>query len=273
MIRLLCSAALAFLAFVAVPLSADAATAIGKVVSAIGGPTASGPGGDRTLTSGAAVYEDDKIVVRNGNAQILLRDDTRLVIGPGSTMVLDRFIMKGGNKAQKVSLKALRGTFRFITGRSNKQAYEITTSSATIGIRGTGFDYWVKGQTGVAVLKGLVRLCPLKSKRDDDCQELRDTCEVGRADTSSSARFTAQNAARNIRNNLPYLINQSALRQAFRLPTGKCDRVLASLKLDSDQSGELPSAGTPEPPGPPDNPDRPDRPTDPGPGCDGQCVD
>jgi hypothetical protein len=101
-------------------------------------------GGDRDLAAGAPVYEDDKIVVVKGNAQIILNDGTKLVIGPKSTLVLDRFLMKGGNTAQKVSIMALRGTFRFITGRSAKRAYDIQTANATIGIRGTGVDFWAK---------------------------------------------------------------------------------------------------------------------------------
>ena len=152
---------------------AIAANAIGEVTAALGTPTASGPSGDRKLTAGAPVYEDDKISVGSGNAQITLGDGTRLVVGPGSTLVLDRFLMTGGNSAQKISIKALRGTFRFITGRSAKEAYTIQTANATIGIRGTGFDFWSKQQTGVAVLDGSVRLC-----EGDNCVNLREGCEV-----------------------------------------------------------------------------------------------
>ena len=98
--------------------AAHAAGQIGKVVAVAGAPSASGPGGDRKLSAGSSVFEDDKISVGGGgNAQIILNDNTRLVVGPSSTLVLDRFLMKGGNSAQKVSIKTLRGTFRFITGR------------------------------------------------------------------------------------------------------------------------------------------------------------
>ena len=165
--------AAAILSVAASQSTALAAEAIGKVAAVVGKPSASGPGGDRDLKAGAAVYEDDKIEVRSGNAQIILADGTRLVVGPGSTLVLDRFLMTGGDTAEKVSIKALRGTFRFITGRSAKSAYDIKTANATIGIRGTGFDYWVQKQTGVAVLEGNVRLC-----RDKKCVELNEGCEV-----------------------------------------------------------------------------------------------
>ena len=204
---------------------AIAADAIGEVTAALGTPTASGPGGDRKLAAGAPIYEDDKIVVRNGNAQITLGDGTRLVVGPGSTLVVDRFLMKGGNSAQKVSIKALRGTFRFITGRSAKSAYTIQTANATIGIRGTGFDFWSRQQTGVAVLDGSVRLC-----RNDNCVDLREGCEVGCASSNETSKLTGRVKGTTISRNLPYVLNQSSLRTAFRLPIQDCRSSLSRVR-------------------------------------------
>ncbi len=210
------------------PLSAaQAATAIGKVVAVLGSPSASGPGGDRKLSSGSAVFEDDKITVVNGNAQIILNDDTRLVVGPGSSLILDRFVMRGGNRAQKVSLKALRGTFRFITGRSSKSAYDIQTANATIGIRGTGFDFAYRGQTAAAVMDGVISLC---DKNRVNCVELEDDCEVGRVLGGNARELTSRNAAQNIVNNLPYIFNQGTLRSQFHLATERCRSTLNTLR-------------------------------------------
>ena len=205
--------------------SAIAADAIGVITAAIGTPTASGPGGDRKLAAGAPVYEDDKIAVRTGNAQITLDDGTRLVVGPGSTLVVDRFLMKGGNSAQKVSIKALRGTFRFITGRSAKGAYSIQTANATIGIRGTGFDFWSRAQTGVAVLDGSVRLC-----RNDNCVDLREGCEVGRASSNETSKLSGRVKGAAISRNLPFVLNQNSLRAAFRLPIQDCRSSLSRVR-------------------------------------------
>jgi hypothetical protein len=215
---------------------AEAGTQIGKVVAVIGTPSASGPGGNRTLKRGSDVFQDDKIVVRNGNAQILLNDNTRLVAGPGATIVLDQFLMKGGNSAQKVSIKALRGTFRFITGRSNKKAYSIQTANATIGIRGTGFDCHVGGSTLCAVLEGVVNL-----GSENKSVTLEDDCEVGRAGGGLANELARQNAAVNISNNLPYIISQASLQAQFRLPIVRCARTLATLRDDG-------GSGTPAPP-------------------------
>ncbi len=138
--------------------TALSAEEIGSVVAVVGSPNATGPGGARKLKAGSLVFEDDKITVSKGNAQLQLNDGTKLVVGPASTLVLDQFVMRGSSKAEIVSIKALRGSYRFISGRSAKSAYKIATTSATIGIRGTGFDFWVKKKTGVVVLNGSVNL-------------------------------------------------------------------------------------------------------------------
>jgi FecR protein len=210
---LLCAA----LGFLFSTTAANAATEIGNVIAVVGSPSASGPGGNRTLKAGTVVFEDDKITVSTGNAQIRLRDNTRLVVGPGSSLLLDRFLMKGNSRAQKISIKALRGTFRFITGRSAKSAYDIRTSNATIGIRGTGFDFWVKGQTGVAVLQGQVALC-----RGRNCVNLGSNCDVGVTGGGKTSLLAGRTASQAIANNLPFIRNQSSLRSAFRLSTNKC---------------------------------------------------
>ncbi len=226
----------------------EAASQIGKVVAVLGSPTASGPSGDRKLSGGSAVFEDDKIVVRgNGNAQIILNDNTKLVVGPGSTLVLDRFIMKGGNTAQKVTIKALRGTFRFITGRSAKKAYDIQTATATIGIRGTGFDFWSKSKTGVAVMNGSVSLCS-----GGNCVNLADSCEVGRAGGGEATELSNRQAGSQIVGNLPYIVNQSPLNSRFHLNTGRCSNVL--VRVRNGQLNDGSRSTLPEPKSPPSDP-------------------
>ena len=212
--------------------AAFALDAIGKVSATVGTPSASGPGGDRDLAAGAPVYEDDKIVVSTGNAQIILADGTKLVIGPGSTLVLDRFLMQGGNTAQKVSIKALRGTFRFITGRSAKSAYDIQTANATIGIRGTGIDFWVKEKTGVAVHIGFVSLCSAENAKS--CVALHEGCEVGRAGGDEARKLTGRGKGTSMANNLPYIVNQTSLQTSFRLPVLSCR---ASLPIEFEGGG------------------------------------
>ena len=202
-----------------------AADPIGKVVAVLGTPSASGPGGDRRLVAESAVFENDKITVGgSGNAQVILNDGTKLVVGPLSSLLLDRFVMQGSTgKAENIGIKALRGTFRFITGKSKKSAYDISTSNATIGIRGTGFDFWVKNNTGVLVMEGSVNL----NNNHSRSVLIRADCEMGRTSTSDARLLTGQLFGEAVRNNLPYVLNQKALKPAFRLPIENC-RILIS---------------------------------------------
>jgi hypothetical protein len=201
------------------PASVLAAGKIGKVVAVVGSPSASGPAGSRALKSGSDVFEDDKIVVKTGNAQIELSDGTKLVVGPSSTLLLDQFVMRGTDKADKVAIKALRGTYRFITGRSPKSAYKISTAHATIGIRGTAFDVWSRGRTGAVVLRGAVRLNGFNS----GSVNVNSGCQLGEATTSNARRIVGRPKVQSIRENLPFILDQSSLVSRFRLNVSSCN--------------------------------------------------
>jgi hypothetical protein len=201
------------------------AGAIGTVVATYGTASASGPGGNRALSAGSQVFEHDKITVTAGNAQIELLDGTKLVLGSNSALVLEKFLMKGGTTAQNVSVDALRGTFRFITGSSPKSAYNIQTANATIGIRGTGFDFWVADRTGVALVKGKVRLC--SKAKSSNCVDLEPNCSIGVAgDPNPAHKLAGGEKTSVIGLRLPYLANQTPLRNQFHLSTASCDRFL-----------------------------------------------
>lgn len=93
--------------------------------------------GRRVLLNQSPVYSGDRITTDSvGNTQIKFRDETKLVVGPNSTLVIDAFVFNADDSARKVSINALKGAFRFISGKSPKDVYKITTPTATIGIRG-----------------------------------------------------------------------------------------------------------------------------------------
>jgi hypothetical protein len=235
--NLFVSSAILVLAVSTSPL-AQAAGKIGKVVAVSGQPSANGPGGNRKLSKNSDVFEDDTIVVASGNAQITLDDGTRLVVGPSSTLLLDQFVMSGKSKADKVAIKALRGTYRFITGRSPKSAYKITTAHATIGIRGTGFDFWVRNKTGAVVLTGAVNL----GGRNGGNVVVNSGCQMGEATTGAANLLRGQAKTEAIKKNLPFLIDQSNLNRRFRLNVTTC-RLVAP-----EENG---SGGISAPPSPP----------------------
>src|SRR5262249_54935609 len=107
------------------------------------------------------------VVVRNevvrtaadSDARLVFRDDTNLSLGPGSTLRLDRTVFDDP-KAGDIAIKLTLGAFRFVTGNSNKEAYEIKTPIATMGVRGTTLDILVKKRQNIIVLRaGKVTVC------------------------------------------------------------------------------------------------------------------
>jgi FecR protein len=225
-------ATLIFLSLICFGFSTSSyAASIAKVVAVAGSPLVAGPSGKRTLASGSELFEHDKVTVGSGNAQILFVDGTKLVVGPGSTLMIERFLLRGGTTAQNLSINALRGTFRFITGKSAKSAYNIRTANATIGIRGTGFDFWVKSNTGVAVLEGKVKLCNISK----NCVNLNAGCELGVTKKNAAEKLFGQPKSQVISEKLPFILNQSPLVKAFRLNVSSC-RKTVGFGLDSQEN-------------------------------------
>ena len=95
------------------------------------------------LLVGDPVLEKDRIVVpAGGSAGITLRDDTRISVGPRSTLVINGFNFDPKTQEGNVDTSILRGTMRYVTGlvgRLNPNSVRVATSTATIGIRGTEF--------------------------------------------------------------------------------------------------------------------------------------
>ena len=161
--------------------------------------------------------------------------------------------MRGdSNTVQNFSIKALRGTFRFITGKSPKGAYDIQTANATIGIRGTAFDFWVQDATGVALLNGRVRLCD-NTKNKKSCVNLNPTCEVGTTENATAKKFTGELQGRRLLSHLPFIVNQARLTKRFRLNTDSCRIALAAAQVqrrssrDSDSLKQPPLDRSPPP--------------------------
>src|SRR5690606_9154446 len=82
-----------------------------------------------TLTTGA-----------EGQVQIIFADDTHMVVGPNSSLLIQTYLMRNDGTAQNLTVNALAGSFRFISGHSPKPAYRINTPTAAIAVRGTAFD-------------------------------------------------------------------------------------------------------------------------------------
>ena len=196
---------------------------------------------------------------RTGLVQIIFTDDTKLVIGPNSSLVIEAYLLRSENTVSKFAVKAFGGTFRFITGKSPKQAYSITTPTGTIGIRGTSLDIVVRrNSTDLVLFSGEVELCGNRG-----CIRVKDACGLARAPRNADVRQERSLEQRNrqIRARFPYIVSQRPLRRDFRVATRSCgDIQKVRLRNESREPREPPEAR--EPPDPPDPPEPPDPPGD-----------
>lgn len=90
---------------------------------------------------GQAVYEADSLRTgNNGRIGITLKDDTRVSIGPGSEVRLDRFAYAPADGQLRFVLKMVRGAAAYVSGRIAKLAPDsirLEPPSAIVGVRGT----------------------------------------------------------------------------------------------------------------------------------------
>jgi hypothetical protein len=108
---------------------------------------------ERSLSVGDNVRQDEVIEVSSdGKGEFRLNDDTKLALGPGSRMVLDKFVYDSDKKAGTIVLDLTQGAFRFITGVASKPTYLIRTPVAAITVRGTIFDLFILPDTTVWLL-------------------------------------------------------------------------------------------------------------------------
>lgn len=113
------------------------------------------------MTVGDRIFQDQSVQTANDSlAKFVFLDLTNMSLGPQSQVKLDKFVYDGEGKAKSVSVTALKGAFRFISGQSQHDAYEVTTPQAVIGVRGTTYDVQVAGAVTTVVLQeGEVNVC------------------------------------------------------------------------------------------------------------------
>ncbi|MGF6156541.1 hypothetical protein M2267_001784 [Ensifer sp. KUDG1] len=164
-------AALALCAVAFGPASLFAAEPVGKAVEI------------RTAVNGARgaiavrdpVYKDERISTsKSGLGQFVFEDGTKLAVGWGSSVVIDKFVYDDKKSVKKLTIMAAKGTFRWISGKSGHSAYEIVTPAGTIGVRGTAFDFFVgpDGTTAVVLLSGAADFCG-----PGGCRQLTQRCD------------------------------------------------------------------------------------------------
>lgn len=123
--------------------AAPPAPVAARVVQIKGPLTATGPDArPRALLEGAPVYEGDVLETAAGaHAVLAFRDQGKVTLQSGSRLAVRKF--RQGGEDEGVVLGLLRGGLRAVTGligKLDRRAYRVETPTATVGIRGTGFD-------------------------------------------------------------------------------------------------------------------------------------
>jgi hypothetical protein len=234
-----------------------AAPEAGKAVAVVQSATSTGSNGRRTLKAGMSVSIGERIRTNSGGqVQLVFTDDTKMVVGPNSSLVIESYLFRSKSTVNKFAVKALGGSFRFITGNSPKKAYSIKTPAATIGVRGTSFDFTVGrgGSADVVVFSGEAEVCS-----NGGCVQLNEACSIASAPLKADVRLvrTQEHRKRKIRERFPYIVSQKPLRRDFHVATGRCgDLQKVKLQAEPRITGSIPQAAppAPEPPGEPGNP-------------------
>ncbi len=117
-----------------------------RVMAVTGSAKAVEPkGNERLLQKGAELFAGDKVVTQDDSlVQLRLNDGGYMSVRSNTEMVIDRFVYDEKDSSKSNFLVSLlRGGFRSITGligRTNPNGYQIRSSTATIGIRGTDHE-------------------------------------------------------------------------------------------------------------------------------------
>lgn len=113
----------------------------------------------RDIDSGQAI-----LTGVNGRAQVKFTDGGLISLQPNTEFKIASYVDKADPKEDRFLVDLLRGSMRAITGligKRNRANYKVTTTTATIGIRGSGFSagYNPDGSLGVTAEKDAIEVC------------------------------------------------------------------------------------------------------------------
>jgi hypothetical protein len=266
---------------VGVLMSATAVAAAERVGEAVVVRTAV-TGGAGPIVVKSPIHRNERIRTSiSGLGQFVFRDGTKLAVGWGSSVVIDKFVFDDSNTARKLTIRATKGTFRWISGGSKSTAYEIITPAGTLGVRGTAFDFFVgaNGVTAVVLYSGSARFCG-----SNGCRTLNQRCDaiIARrgSGVSEPERMPANFLNRVGSRALPFLTGSQQLTRSFsvaggcmqkasveqgpvtRAPQTKAAPTVTEPTPEKPTPGPAPGGQAPpsQPPGKPDKPDKPNKP-------------
>jgi hypothetical protein len=117
----------------------------------------------RPAEKGMALEQGDTVMTNDGRAQIRFTDGGYFSLQPQTHFRIDEYRYSGNHEdADHVFLSLLKGGLRTISGlvgKGNRAAYRMTTTVATIGIRGTEYVLDVEATLYGHVAQGAIEVC------------------------------------------------------------------------------------------------------------------
>ena len=230
-------------------------------------------GDGQPLRTKAPVHRDERIrTSASGLGEFLFRDGTKFAVGWNSTVVIDKFVFDNSKSAKDLTVKVVKGSFRWVSGKSKSSAYKIVTPSGTLGIRGTVVDFFVgpDGTTAVVLISGAARFCGRNG-----CRNLQKRCDVVIANPRRGITNPVKVDRKVLdqlgtKRALPFLSGDQKLSRGFGSGGGCNISVKAIQRVQQPEQKAAPaqrkSAPAPEPPAPqPPAPPAPQPPQPPAP--------
>lgn len=126
-----------------------------QVVSATGEP--------REVVRGMSIQVGDTVISEDARLQLRFGDGSFVALAPGSEFRVNAFSWNGASDGkERLSMTLLKGGLRTISGMIGKaveSAYEMATSVATIGIRGTEYTIVYGNSITGTVAEGRIAVC------------------------------------------------------------------------------------------------------------------
>jgi hypothetical protein len=139
--RRVCGAAVAVALLVFTPPAFAQQQGAGRIKVASGAVFIVRAGSTLAAHAGDAVFEADSLRTgADGRVGLTLKDDTRVSLGPGSEVRVDRFVYAPAQGRVGLVLNVVRGVMAYVSGRIAKfapDAIRLEMPAAVVGVRGT----------------------------------------------------------------------------------------------------------------------------------------
>src|SRR5687767_1613529 len=130
------------LAVLSAAFASQASAAAGRAEFTIGGVTVARGGVERPLARGTELDNGDVVRTNSGRAQIRFTDGSYVSLQPNTEFGIREYRYENKTDgSERGFFGLLKGAMRTVTGaigRVNRDRYQISTPTATVGIRGTG---------------------------------------------------------------------------------------------------------------------------------------